>query len=229
MNLVVADKAWDAKGQLFFNIFNKDGFLGDQVTVNWSWKPYLDVRARRYRFRILNGSVSRYFRLALITSTGQRVPFHMIANDGNIMEHAVAFPNAQSQDLPTQAIAERYDIVVDFSQFAPGTKLYFVNTLEHRDGAGPKDNIPLNDILSGKYKGDPAVGKFMEFRVRDYAGTDSQHEPGRLCRGQEEDDPARRPSRPRNSPMPVAARSNSAAAAVRMKRRGRSRPTAVMA
>jgi len=101
VNLTIMDKAWDAKGQLFFNIFNMDGFLGDQVLVNWSWKPYLDVRARRYRFRILNGSVSRYFKIALVTETGQRVPFHMIANDGNIMEHAVAFPNAESQDLPS--------------------------------------------------------------------------------------------------------------------------------
>ena len=183
VNLVVADKAWDSKGQLFFNIFNKDGFLGDQMTVNWSWKPYLDVRARRYRFRILNGSVSRYFRLALVTSSGQRVPFYMIGNDGNIMEHAIPFPNAQSQDLPTQAIAERYDIVVDFSQFAPGTNLYFVNTLEHRDGAGPNDNIPLNDILSGKYKGDPVVGKFMEFRVREYAGTDLSMNPADFVEG----------------------------------------------
>ena len=183
MNLVLADKAWDANGQLFFNIFNKDGFLGDQMTVNWSWKPYVDVRARRYRFRILNGSVSRYFRVALVTAAGQRVPFHMIANDGNIMEHAIPFPNAQSQDLPTQGIAERYDIVVDFSQFAPGTKLYFVNTLEHRDGAGPKDNIPLNDILSGKYKGDPVVGKFMEFRVREYAGTDLSMNPADYVEG----------------------------------------------
>ncbi len=149
VNLTIMDKAWDAKGQLFFNIFNLDGFLGDQVLVNWSWKPYLDVRARRYRFRILNGSVSRYFKIALVTETGQRVPFHMIANDGNIMEHAVAFPNAESQDLPTQAIAERYDIVVDFSQVAPGSKLYFVNTMEHSSGAGPKGEIPLADILSG--------------------------------------------------------------------------------
>ena len=29
----------------------------------------------------------------------------MIANDGNIMEHAVPFPNPQSADLPTQADA----------------------------------------------------------------------------------------------------------------------------
>ena len=177
MNLVVADKAWDAKGQLFFNIFNLDGFVGDQMTVNWSWKPYVDVRARRYRFRILNGSVSRYFKLALVTDKGARVPFYMVANDGNIMEHAVAFPNSESQDLPMQSIAERYDIVVDFSKFAAGTKLYFVNTVEHESGKGPKGVVPLNDILSGKYKGDPAVGKFMEFRVQAYSGVDRSMNP----------------------------------------------------
>ncbi|MCZ6766939.1 MAG: copper oxidase, partial [bacterium] len=107
VNLVVADKAWDSDGQLFFNIFNLDGFLGDQMLTNWLWKPHLEVRARRYRFRILNGSVSRFFRIALVeevNGTGgeiaglsgsgisyNRVPFHMIANDGNIMEHSVFF------------------------------------------------------------------------------------------------------------------------------------------
>ena len=183
VNLTIMDKAWDSKGQLFFNVFNTDGFLGDQVLVNWSWKPYLDVRARRYRFRILDGSVSRYFKIALVTSTGQRVPFHMIANDGNIMEHAVAFPNVESQDLPTMAIAERYDIVVDFSKYAPGTKLYFVNTLEHATGIGPKGEVPLADILSGAYKGDPAVGKFMEFRVQPYTGTDKSMDPAMFTEG----------------------------------------------
>ena len=59
VNLMVADKAWSNSGQLKFNIFNTDGFLGDRITVNWVYKPYLDVRARRYRFRILNASVSR--------------------------------------------------------------------------------------------------------------------------------------------------------------------------
>ena len=183
VNLLIADKAWDSKGQLFFNIFNKDGFLGDQMTVNWSWKPYMDVRARKYRLRLLNGSVSRYFKLALVTESGQRVPFHMIANDGNIMEHAVPFPNAESQDLPTQAIAERFDIIVDFSQFAVGTKIYFVNLLEHRDGAGPKEAIPLSEVLSGKYEGDPAVGKFMEFRVQAYAGQDLSMNPADYVEG----------------------------------------------
>ncbi|WAK04123.1 putative Ig domain-containing protein [Methylobacter sp. YRD-M1] len=171
VNLLVADKAWDKNGQLYFNIFNADGFLGDQITVNWQWKPYIEVRARRYRFRILNASVSRYFKIALVNAQGLRVPFHMIANDGNIMEHAVPFPNAQSADLPVQGIAERYDIVIDFKNFKEGDKLYFVNLLEHEGGRGPRQAIPLGDVLSGRYKadginGDPGVGKFLEFRVK---------------------------------------------------------------
>ncbi len=35
VNLTVADKAWDTNGQLWFNPFNTDGFLGDQMLVNW--------------------------------------------------------------------------------------------------------------------------------------------------------------------------------------------------
>ncbi|MGZ4994545.1 MAG: multicopper oxidase domain-containing protein, partial [Methylobacter sp.] len=171
VNLLIADKAWDQNGQLFFNIFNTDGFLGDRVTVNWQYKPYVDVRARRYRFRILNGSVSRYYKIAVVNAQGQRVPFYMIANDGNLMEHAVLFPNAQSADLPSQGIAERYDIVVDFKNYKDGDKLYLVNLLEHEDGKSPSKAIVLADVWSGKYKadgilGDPGVGKILEFRVR---------------------------------------------------------------
>jgi FtsP/CotA-like multicopper oxidase with cupredoxin domain len=143
VNLVIADKAWDANGQLFFNPLNLDGFVADQVLVNWTWKPNFNVRARRYRFRILNGSVSRYFKLAIVNAQGQNIPFHMIGNDGNIMEHAVAFPNAQSQELPSQAIAERYDIIVDFAGLA-GQKLYLLNLMEHLDGAKPNRVIPAS-------------------------------------------------------------------------------------
>jgi FtsP/CotA-like multicopper oxidase with cupredoxin domain len=223
VNLLVADKAWDAQGQLWFNIFNLDGFLGDQLLANWLYHPYFDVRARRYRFRILNGSVSRYLTLALVqqvNGTGgempgppgsgvsyNRVPFHMIANDGNIMEHAVPFDGSMDLDgdgilidhrgqLPTHAIAERYDIIVDFSKhgIAPNDRLYFVNVLEHENGRRPNRRIPLEDVLSERYKaelrddngdgvgdrwvnGDPAVGKFLELRVHVYAGQDPSMDP----------------------------------------------------
>jgi len=177
VNLVVADKAWDAKGQLWFNIFERDGFLGDRVLVNWAWKPQLKVRARRYRLRILNGSVARYFKFAIVNAAGQRVPYHIVANDGNLMEHAVRFPNAQSQDLPPQAIAEWFDVVIDFKPYAPGSKLYMVNLMEHADGRGPKRILSLAEALSPAYDGDPGVGKFLEFQVEPYAGKDLSMNP----------------------------------------------------
>ncbi|MBK8815070.1 MAG: multicopper oxidase domain-containing protein [Methylococcaceae bacterium] len=172
VNLMLADKAWDNNGQLKFNIFNTDGFLGDRMTVNWVYKPYLDVRARRYRFRILNGSVSRYYKIAIVDEFGKRIPYHMIANDGNILQYAVPFPNSASAQgaMPELGIAERYDIVINFKNMS-GKKLYFVNLLEHENGRGPNRVIPLADVLSGKYKadginGDPVVGKFLELRVK---------------------------------------------------------------
>ncbi|MEE8524824.1 MAG: multicopper oxidase domain-containing protein, partial [Thermoanaerobaculia bacterium] len=209
VNLVIADKAWDQEGQLWFNIFNFDGFIGDRILTNWLYNPYFEVRARRYRFRILNGAVSRYFAIALVKqvqgSSGQfdgpqgsgvsydRVPFHMVANDGNIMEHTVRFDaslgSSHNATLPTLGIAERYDIVVDFADHGiqPGDKLYFVNVLEHTNGKVTDDKIPLADILSEEYKavidddrwedGDPGVGRFLELRVVSYAGTDLSMDP----------------------------------------------------
>jgi hypothetical protein len=111
----------------------------------------------------------------------------MIANDGNIMEHAVPFPNPESQDLPVMANAERHDIVMDFSQFPAGTKLYLVNTLAFDNGRGPKAVIPLADILnetfapalngSDRWSEDPAVSKFLELRVQPYGGSDLSMNP----------------------------------------------------
>ncbi len=196
INLVIGDKAWDQDGQLWFNPFNVDGFLGDNLLTNFQYKPVLEVRARRYRFRILNGSVARYLKLALVreirgtsgTIKGpvgtnisyERVPFHLIGNDGNIMEQSVAMDGTAGTErgvLPTQAIAERYDIVVDFAKnnIRPGDKLYFVNLMEHKTGRRPENNIALESILNQSYKpsrtalqwlnGDPGVGMFLRLDV----------------------------------------------------------------
>ena len=215
VNLVFADKAWDREGQLWFNPFNTDGFIADRVTVNWQWKPYFDVRARRYRFRLLNGCVARYFKFALVKADGTPVPFHMVANDGNIMEHAVAFDGTLGTTagiLPEQAIGERYDIVVDFSQFQPGERLFLVNVLPHLDGRNPeREIVPVQNILNGTYNpvavdidgdgladqwqgGDPCVTTVMEFRVHAYAGQDLSMDPADYVAGGRKMVPLPRPS-----------------------------------
>jgi hypothetical protein len=181
VNLVVADKAWDQTGQLWFNPFNTDGFIGDRLTVNWQWAPYLDVRARRYRFRILNGSVSRYLSIGAGAEVRRAADLRDARPEGLrrvVQAHPVPHGRQRRQPawstrcpstarwtstatatcrtttrvLPTQGIAERYDIVVDFAKYGlkPGDKLFFVNTMEHDTGILAKRAIPLADILSGE-------------------------------------------------------------------------------
>jgi manganese oxidase len=155
VNLMLADKAWDANGQLSMDIFDFDGFLGDRMTVNLTYKPYFEVERRKYRFRILNASVSRFFKIAL--SDGS--PMIQIANDGNLFPSPVVLT-----ELDEQGIAERYDIVIDFSRYGVGQKVHMVNLAEHQDGKRVSKDLTLAEALSGNSQ-DPCVGRFLEFRV----------------------------------------------------------------
>jgi FtsP/CotA-like multicopper oxidase with cupredoxin domain len=139
VNLMLAEKAWDADGQLAMDIFDFDGFLGDQMTVNLFYKPFFEVERRKYRFRILNASVSRFFKVAL--SDGSTMI--QIANDGNLLPHPV--PLTQ---LDEQGIAERYDIVIDFSRYSIGQKVWMVNLAEHQDGKMPSKDLSIARALS---------------------------------------------------------------------------------
>jgi len=155
INLMLADKAWDAHGQLAMDIFDFDGFLGDQMTVNLAYKPFFEVEQRKYRFRILNGAVSRFFKISL--SDGS--PMIQIANDGNLLPSPVVVTQ-----LDQQGIAERYDVVIDFSRYKIGDKVSMVNLLEHQDGTRPRRTVSLAVALAGTSP-DPCVGKFLEFRI----------------------------------------------------------------
>src|SRR5215470_1777895 len=154
VNLMLADKAWDANGQLNMDTIAFDGFLGDQMTVNFAWKPFFNVYARRYRFRILNASVSRFFVLALSDSS----QFVQIANDGNLLP--VTVPLTQTDQL---GIAERYDIVIDFSRYSANQTVDLVNLQVHEDGRGPANIVTVAQALAGT--SDPAVGAFLRFKV----------------------------------------------------------------
>jgi len=171
VNLMLANKAWDRDGQLFFDIFQDEGFLGDVVTVNCTYKPYFEVERRKYRFRILNGAVARFFKIAL--SDGSEMI--QIANDGNLLPRSVKLTQ-----LDEQGIAERYDIVIDFSRYKVGDKVWMVNLAEHLNGKKPFIVLSLAQALSGNSL-DPGVGKFLEFRiVRDPAQPDRSQVPSTL-------------------------------------------------
>jgi FtsP/CotA-like multicopper oxidase with cupredoxin domain len=159
VNLMFNEKAFDQSGQLFMDIFEFDGFLGDLMCVNLTYKPFFEVERRKYRFRILNASVSRFFKTALADANGNAQPFFFIANDGNLLPNVLTLTSTDEQ-----GIAERYDLVIDFSRYAIGSKLWFVNLCEHKNGKKPSQDLTLAQALAGT-SADPCVGKFLEFRV----------------------------------------------------------------
>jgi FtsP/CotA-like multicopper oxidase with cupredoxin domain len=182
VNLMLADKAFDQDGQLFFDIFDFDGFIGDIMTVNLAYDPFFEVERRKYRFRILNASVSRFFKVALANAAGESQPIIQIANDGNLLPEPVTL-----MALDEQGIAERYDIVIDFSRFEINDKVHLVNLLDHWDpennqlnGKKPIRALSMAEALSGTSL-DPCVGRFLEFRVvRDPVKPDVSRVPATL-------------------------------------------------
>ncbi len=150
--MVIADKAFDPRtGQLFFDLFNLDGMLGDKDTVNGVIQPYLEVKRRKYRFRILVGGPSRVYQFFL--SNGQY--FIQLSTDGNLLPRPLFRRSMRLQ------VAERVDVIVDFSKASIGEKIYLQNRLEQTDGRAPTGKIisPTN---------------LVEFRVTGDAQDDSR-------------------------------------------------------
>ena len=154
--LFLADHVYDEDtGRQYFDLFEKDGIIGDKFLVNGKIQPYLNVEPRRYRFRLLDGGPSRFYQLFL-TDRGSNtsIPFWLVANDGNLLPRPVKTTSA------TLSVAERLDLVIDFSKWA-GKTLYFENRLLQSDGRGPDAN--WGDPLGLKA---PGTGDFiLQFRV----------------------------------------------------------------
>jgi FtsP/CotA-like multicopper oxidase with cupredoxin domain len=150
--LVIFDKQFDSGGYLAFDQFDSDGMLGDKLVVNGKVQPFFSVERRKYRFRLLNASVSRFFEFYLTYNNGSQ-SFTYIANDGNLLPKPLAMSKIRI------APAERADLVIDFSQYPIGTKLYVVNKLEQVNGRGPTGKIlnPGTPILRFDVDAEPAV------------------------------------------------------------------------
>jgi spore coat protein A, manganese oxidase len=124
--LVIQDRLFNQDGSFDYPVgaldHSTNGVLGNVVLVNGKPWPRFEVAARKYRFRILNGSNARAYRLAL---SGGR-PFMLIGTEGGLVHRPVRLGS-----LPISP-AERYEIVVDFSDVPVGSSVMLRN-LNGRD------------------------------------------------------------------------------------------------
>jgi spore coat protein A, manganese oxidase len=88
--------------------------------VNGKISPYLEVEARKYRFRILNASNGRFYRLAI--SLGAELI--QIGSDQGLLAAPVTAPYLQL------APGERADVVIDFSQHRGAELVLHSDTLK---------------------------------------------------------------------------------------------------
>jgi FtsP/CotA-like multicopper oxidase with cupredoxin domain len=162
--LMICDRVFDpSTGKLYFDMFEKDGILGDRFLVNGKIQPYFEVKARRYRFRILSGGPSRFYHLFLTDkTTNTSIPFWQIASDGNLLPRPI-----KTNNVP-MSVAERVDIVIDFKQWA-GKTLYLENRLIQTDGRGPEADRYSPLSLKPPGQGD----LLMQFRVGTQAVEDN--------------------------------------------------------
>ena len=135
--MVFNDKVIDpTTGQIFFDLFNLDGVLGDRFLVNGKVQPVLHVSPRRYRFRWLNTGPSRFYQFFLtdLTNLGATNSFWQISTDGNLLDKPYQVASARV------SVAERVDVIVDFTGKA-GKTFYIENRLQQNDGQGPSGNL----------------------------------------------------------------------------------------
>ena len=79
--LVIQDRRFDDNNQLVYASHMRDrmmGFYGDRILINGRPDFNLDVASRAYRFRILNGSTARIYKLAWDDNS----PITVIGTDG---------------------------------------------------------------------------------------------------------------------------------------------------
>ncbi|MFI6319434.1 multicopper oxidase family protein [Nonomuraea sp. NPDC050556] len=121
-------------------------FAGPYTLVNGVIWPYLDVDPRWYRFRVLNASNARTYRLQLVDeSTGQPVvgAVKQIGSDGGLLPSPVSLDGAL-----VLSPAERADLLVDFRALR-GKRVKLVNTAPGvAPGApAPSANIPFPEVM----------------------------------------------------------------------------------
>ena len=112
--LVVRDAMFADNGQLLYDDNSESGAYGDVLLANGLPWPRMVVEPRLYRFRILNASVSRSYDWQLHDGRSV-VPMTVVGTDAGLVHEPQVVSSFR------HGMAERYEIVVDFSDYAGAT------------------------------------------------------------------------------------------------------------
>jgi spore coat protein A len=168
-------------------IWNPEAFFNVMVVNGVSW-PSLEVEPDLYRFRLLNGCNSRFLNLSLraLDANGAilgEVPFYQIGAEQSLLPNVVKVttgfktvlrgngqipradtPAAAVDEALLMGLAERADVIVDFSNLPAGTvKVRMINTAPDAPFGGfpdiPADPSTTGQVMEFAVVADTAVGE----------------------------------------------------------------------
>jgi blue copper oxidase len=175
--LVLQDRRFDDNGQLAFNPAADEqlhGHLGAEILVNLTPRPDLQVATRLYRFRILNGSNARLYRLAFRHGE-QLLDYTVIGTDGGLIDRPRTVKEA------FLAPGERVDVLLDLRAAARGDAVTLVSLpfdamhMEAGSGtsAGHSEHAAHSQLSAPTIPQDGAELELLRIRVRRKVAYDS--------------------------------------------------------
>ena len=146
--LVVQDRSFNFEGKLEYKLSREQmfaGFLGEEILVNLTVRPYFDAARRIYRFRILNGSNARTYCLAF-TQGARLLDYYLIGTDGGLLEQ----PRKVRETFI--GAAQRLDVLLDL-RAAAGNEPVFLKSLAfdpmHNESVDEKTGKPAAGAIPG--------------------------------------------------------------------------------
>jgi len=124
-----------------------NGYLGDITLVNGTPDAYLEVQKTLYRFRIVNGSNARVYKLAFSDNS----LFWILSTDAGLKDEVIQVNNV------FLAPGERLEILYDFSNYSIGNA---VNLITQSFSGGGNQGIQMNILrfdISGNRTSDGVV------------------------------------------------------------------------
>ncbi|MHB1009620.1 MAG: multicopper oxidase family protein [Propionibacteriaceae bacterium] len=189
--IVIQDRSFNSDGSLFYPdtreyfdettgpflpdtdlspVWNPE-FFGNTIMVNGTTWPYLVVEKRRYRFRFLNGCQARFLILDFSRIPGVEV--WQVGNEGGFIDRSPVNLTATNQNRLLMALAERADLIVDFTNVPVGEHvLGNIGPDEPFGGGVPGTDFPVADPQT--------TGQVMQFRVVPAAAADPTTPPAHL-------------------------------------------------